>query len=132
MNRKVFTYNIGTESKEARSMSSQGYRINDTIYISGQYSHGANGVFVHEGDFDAQTRQALTNIDSMLNGFNVKRSNIAELVVYLTNPREQSGPLTPILQDYVGEHRPALTVIGTTGLFYPQQLVEIRAVAHTD
>lgn len=68
----------------------------------------------------------------MLARFNVERSNSAELVVYLTNLREQSEPLTPILQEYIGEHRPALTVIGTTGMFYPQQPIEIRVVAHTD
>lgn len=131
MSSKVSTYNIGTESKEAHAVSSQGYRINDTIYISGQYSHGPNGVVDHEGDFDAQTRQTLKNVDGMLAGFNVGRSNIAEFVVYLTSPRDQSGPLIPLLQEYLGEHRPALTVIGVTGLFFPQQLIEIRVVAHT-
>lgn len=87
---------------------------------------------VNEGDFNAQTRQTLRNIDSMLAGFHVKRSNIAEFVIYLTKPSEQSEPLVTLLQEYLGEHRPALTVIGVTGLFFPQQLIEIRVVAHTD
>ena len=132
MKPNIATYNHGAGSAEANAIISQGYRINDTIYISGQYSHDMKGVIVGVGDFDAQARQTLENIDRVLAGFNVKRSNIADLVVYLTNPREQSEPLVPILQEYLGDHRPAATVIGTTGLYYQQQLIEIRVVAHTD
>jgi 2-iminobutanoate/2-iminopropanoate deaminase len=132
MKSKVTTYNHGAGSAEANAIISQGYRINDTIYISGQYSHDMKGVIVGAGDFDAQARQTLENIDRVLVGFNVKRSNIADLVVYLTSPREQSEPLMPIMQEHLGDHRPAATVIGTTGLYYPEQLIEIRVVAHTD
>ncbi len=131
-NPKVATFNFGAGSAEANTVISQGYRVNGTIYISGQYSHDMKGVIVGVGDFNAQARQTLENIDRVLAGFNVKRSNIAELVVYLTNPREQSERLIPIMQEYLGDHRPAATVIGTTGLFYPEQLIEIRVVAHTD
>lgn len=129
---KVTTFNFGAGSAEANTVISQGYRINDTIYISGQYSHDMKGVIVGVGDFKAQARQTLENIDRVLAGFHVRRSNIAELVVYLTNPREQSEPLIPIMQEYLGDHRPAATVIGTTGLYYPEQLIEIRVVAHAD
>ena len=132
MKSKVSTYNHGAGSAEANAVISQGYRINDTIYISGQYSHDMKDQIVGVGDFGAQARQTFENIDRVLAGFNVKRSNIAELVVYLTNPREQSERLTPIIQGYLGDHRPAATVIGTTGLYYPEQLIEIRVVAHTD
>lgn len=128
----VSTYNPGTQSQEATSISSQGYRVNNMIYLSGQYSYETDGVVVHEGDFSAQARQTLKNVDRVLAGFKVGRRNIAELVVYLTNPRAQSEPLIALLQEYVGHHRPAVTVIGTTGLFFPQQLIEIRVVAYTD
>ncbi|WP_029625317.1 RidA family protein [Sphingomonas sp. PAMC 26605] len=129
---QVETFNFGSGSPEANTVISQGYRINDTIYISGQFSHDEKGKFVGVGDFATQARTTLANIDRVLAGFKLKRSNISELVVYLTDPRKQSDPLIPILQAYLGDHRPAGTVIGTTGLFYPDQLIEIRVVAHTD
>ena len=44
MNPKVTTYNHGAGSAEANTVISQGYRINDTISISGQYSHDMKGV----------------------------------------------------------------------------------------
>lgn len=129
---KVTTFNLGTASEHANSLISQGYSVNGTIYISGQYSHDTQDAVVSEGNFEAQVRQTLKNIDRVLAGFHVTKSNIAEVVVYLTNPREQSALLAPLLQEYMGEHRPAGTVIGVTGLWYPEQLIEIRVVAHAN
>lgn len=132
MKSNVTTYNHGAGSADANGLISQGYRVNGTIYVSGQFSHDMQGAAVGEGDFAAQARQTLENLDRVLAGFNVTKSNLAEMVVYLTNPTEQSGLLAPLLADYLGEHRPAGTVIGVTGLWYPHQLIEIRAVAHAD
>jgi 2-iminobutanoate/2-iminopropanoate deaminase len=36
------------------------------------------------------------------------------------------------MQEYFGAQRPAGTVLGTTGLWYPEQLIEIRVVAHAN
>jgi len=126
----VKTFNLGSASEHADNLISQGYSVNGTIYISGQYSHDTTDAVTGVGDFAAQVRQTLKNIDRVLAGFNVTKSNIADMTIYLTNPPEQSGPLVPLLQEYMGKHRPAGTVIGVTGLWYPEQLIEIRVVAH--
>lgn len=110
----------------------QGYSINGTIYISGQFSHDMEGNFVGEGDIEAQTRQTLENLDRVLAGFGVARANIAELEVYLTHPQEHFQQCVALYKEYVGEHRPAVTLVGVSGLAFPHQLIEIRAVAHTD
>lgn len=70
MNSNVATYNHGAGSAEANTVISQGYRISGTIYVSGQYSHDMKGVIVGVGDFDAQARQTLENIDRVLAGSN--------------------------------------------------------------
>ena len=129
---KVTTFNLGAASEHANSLISQGYCVNGTIYISGQYSHDTQDAVVGAGNFEAQVRQTLKNIDRVLAGFHVTKANIAEVVVYLTNPREQALALAPLLQEYLGAHRPAGTVIGVTGLWYPEQLIEIRVVAHAN
>ncbi len=129
---KVTTFNLGAASEHANSLISQGYSVNGTIYISGQYSHDTQDAVMGAGDFEVQVRQTLKNIDRVLAGFQVTKSNIAEVVIYLTNPREQSALLAPLLQEYLGEHRPAGTVIGVTGLCYPEALIEIRVVAHAN
>lgn len=129
---KVTTYNHGVGSEEANGFISQGYGVNGMIYISGQYSHDMQGAFVGAGDFEAQTRQTFENLDRVLAGFGVTKSNIAEMVVYLTPPQEHFEPFVALLKEYVEEHHPAGTLIGVTYLAFSEQLIEIRAVAHTD
>lgn len=128
---KADIYNHGVEWEEAYGLS-QGYSVNGTIYISGQFSHDMQGEFVGEGDFELQVRQTLANLDRVLAGFGVTRSNIAEMEIFLTNPQEHFGPCVAMFKEYVGDHRPAGTLVGVSGLAFPHQLIEIRAVAHTD
>lgn len=129
---KVKTFNLGAASEYANTAISQGYSVNGTLYISGQYSHDTTDAVTGVGDFEAQVQQTIKNIDLVLAGFNLRRSNIADMIIYLTNPAEQAAPLVPLLQEFVGQHRPAATVIGVTSLWYPEQLIEIRVVAHAD
>ncbi|QEY20784.1 RidA family protein [Psychrobacillus sp. AK 1817] len=110
----------------------QGYSVNDTIYISGQFSHNKEGMFVGEGDIEAQTRQTLENLDSVLEEFGVTKSNLAYVELYLTNQQEHFESVIGMFMEYIGEHRPAGSSIGVTYLAFPEQLIEVRAVAHAD
>lgn len=125
------TYNHGVAWEEAFGLT-QGYNVNGTIYISGQFSHDMEGTFVGEGDVEIQMRQTLENLDRVLEGFNVTRSNIVEMEIFLTNPQEHFEQCVVLFKEYVGNHRPAGTLVGVSGLAFPQQLIEIRAIAHTD
>ncbi|MDP4097811.1 RidA family protein [Paenibacillus sp. P96] len=111
---------------------SQGYSVNGTIYISGQFSHNTEGAFVGEGDIEAQTRQTLENLDRVLAEFGVTKSNLAYVELYLTNPQEHLEPVIGLFREYMGDHRPAGSAIGVTYLAFPEQLIEVRGVAHTD
>lgn len=109
----------------------QGYAVNETIYISGQFSHNTEGMFIGEGDIEAQTQKTLDNLDRVLKGFNVTRSNLAYVEIYLTNAFMHSERVIQLFKQYVGEHRPAGSLIGVSSLAFPEQLIEISAVAHT-
>jgi len=129
MTQTATTYNHGVSWEEQFGVT-QGYSINGTIYISGQFSHDMQGAFVGEHDFDVQARTTLENLDRVLAGFNVGRTQIAEMVIYLANPAEHFQPCVELFKQYVGDHRPAATLIGVSGLAFPHQLIEIRAVVH--
>lgn len=109
----------------------QGYSVNGNIYISGQFSHDMEGAFIGEGDIEAQTRQTLENLDRVLAGFGVTKSNLAYVEIYLTNAQEHFEPVVRLFKEYVEQHRPAGSLIGVTYLASPEQLIEISAVAHT-
>ncbi|WP_322907107.1 RidA family protein [Paenibacillus campi] len=110
---------------------SQGYRVDHTIYISGQFSHHADGELVGTDNFEAQVRQTLHNLDRVLKQFGVTKSNLAYVELYLTDAQAHGEMAIELFKAYIGEHRPAGSMIGVTYLAFPEQLVEIRAVAHT-
>ncbi len=110
----------------------QGYSVNGTIYISGQFSHDTEGTFVGEGDIEAQTRQTLENLDHVLDGFGVTKANLAYVEIFLTNPQEHSETVIGLFKEYVEKHRPAGSLIGVTYLAFSDQLIEVSAIAHTD
>lgn len=110
----------------------QGYSVNDTIYISGQFSHDSEGTFIGENDIQAQTRQTLENLDRILEGFDVTKSNLAYVEIYLTNAKEHTESVLQIFKEYVGQHRPAGSLIGVNYLAFPEQFIEISAIAHTE
>ncbi|KXL53756.1 putative aminoacrylate peracid reductase RutC [Anaerotignum neopropionicum] len=83
----IKTYNHGLPWEDEHGIA-QGYCVNGTIYISGQFSHDIQGTFVGEGDIEVQTRQTLENLDRVLAGFGATRSNIAEMEIFLSNPQE--------------------------------------------
>ncbi|PZT55668.1 RidA family protein [Paenibacillus silvae] len=108
---------------------SQGYCVDSTLYISGQFSHNTEGSFVGEGNIQAQVIQTLQNLDTVLAQFGVTKSNLAYVEIYLTRAQEHRVAAIELFKQYVGEHRPAGSLIGLSDLAFPEQWVEIRAVA---
>lgn len=108
----------------------QGYSVNGTIYISGQFSHDQEGAFVGKGDIEAQTGQTFENFDRVLKGFDVTKNKLAYVEVFLTNPEEHSGSVIQLFKEYLGPHRPAGSLVGVTHLAFPEQWIEVKAVAH--
>lgn len=109
---------------------SQGYLAGNTLYISGQFSHDTEGNFVGAGDIHAQMTQTLENLDIVLQEFGATKDNLAYVELYLTNAEEHGETAIELFKNYVGEHRPAGSMIGVTYLAFPEQWVEVRAVAH--
>ncbi len=111
---------------------SQGYSINNTIYISGQFSHDEKGNFIGEGDIKTQAQQTLENLNHVLKGFSVTKSNLAYVEIYLTQPQAHAEEVISMFKEYVETHRPAGSLIGVNDLAFPEQLIEISAIAHTN
>ncbi|MDQ0229177.1 RidA family protein [Metabacillus malikii] len=111
---------------------SQGYSVDNTIYISGQFSYNQEGQFTGTDDIEAQTRLTFENLDRILKEFNVTKNNLAYVELYLTKPEAHFDTVINMYKEYIGTHRPAGSLIGVTYLAFPEQLIEISAVAHTD
>src|SRR5690606_39030960 len=103
----IFDHGVAWE--EGNSVT-QGYCVNGTIYISGQFSHDQDGFI--DGDIETQTRLTLENLDRVLKGFGVTKSNLAYMEIYLTNPQAHFEPCLRVFKDYLEGHRPAGSLIG--------------------
>lgn len=86
---------IGAPIRMRSACSSSGYCVNGTSYVSGQMLHDMQGAFVGEGDIEAQTRQTHENIDRVLAGFGVTRTNIAEMQIFMIDPQREQERFIP-------------------------------------
>jgi reactive intermediate/imine deaminase len=100
-----------------------------TVYISGQVPLDAEGQLVGEGDVAAQTRQVFENLTRALEAAGATWSDVVKLDYFLRDVT-QIAAVRAIRDEYIDtEHPPASTLVEVSGLFRPDVLVEIQAVA---
>jgi len=106
------------------------YRLNDTVFISGQIGDDSSGNI--PADFEKQLRNAFGNLINRLADESLDLSNIAKLNVYLTN-NDQYKILNSVSAEFFNSNKPARTTLIVSEL--PRNngeqiiLVEIDAVA---
>jgi reactive intermediate/imine deaminase len=102
------------------------------VYISGQVPLDRDGQLVGEGDFEAQTRQVFENLTRALEAADAAWTDVVKLNYFLTDV-SQITSVRAIRDDYVDVERPpASTLVQVSGLFRPEAMVEIEAVAIRD
>lgn len=97
-----------------------------TIHVSGQVGVGSDGRLA-EGGFEAQCRQAIANVETVLTSARMTLENIVKVTVFLT--RRDDLPLLRNVRAVNLAVAPAVTVVIVAGLHDPDWLVEIEAVA---
>jgi reactive intermediate/imine deaminase len=99
------------------------------VYISGQVPLDRDGRLIGEGDFEAQTRQVFQNLTRALEAAEATWSDVVKLNYFLTDV-SQITSIRAIRDEYVDTERPpASTLVQVSGLFRPDVMVEIEAVA---
>ena len=84
-----------------------------------------------EGDLPAQTRQVFENLSRALEAAAASWSDVVKLEYFLRDVGEITS-VRAIRDDYVDTERPpASTLVEVSGLFRPDVLIEIQAVAIT-
>ena len=101
-----------------------------TIYVGGQNAVDKNGAVNGKGDLKAQTEQALSNVETVLDAAGATLRNIVKFTIYLVqgqNPQEGFEVFQKKWGDY--PKFPTVTVLFVSGLGNPDWLIEIDAVA---
>jgi enamine deaminase RidA (YjgF/YER057c/UK114 family) len=99
------------------------------VFISGQidWNHQFE---TSENTVAGQTKKALANLEIALKAAGSSVEDLLRVRVYVRGELgEQMSQIAPIIRDFLGESRPALTGIGVASLVAPDVLVEIEAVA---
>jgi enamine deaminase RidA (YjgF/YER057c/UK114 family) len=121
----------------------QAVRVQNTIYVSGQLSHDADGNFVGPAVLDSsgvptdtsnmelQMRTTYTNAAKVLTQFGAGLEHVVEEVVYVTDMEAAFAVAGAVRKAAYGSDTPqcASTIAQVTRLAFPQQLVEIRFIA---
>jgi enamine deaminase RidA (YjgF/YER057c/UK114 family) len=113
----------------------QAVKVDDTIYVSGQLSHDAEGNMVGATppDMEAQMRQTYVNAKKLLAKFGATLDDVVEEVIYVTDMDTAFAAAGPVRKEAYGAARPAVasTILVTSRLALAAQLVEIKFVAKT-
>ncbi|TPN86767.1 RidA family protein [Aquimarina algicola] len=99
------------------------------VFISGQVDWN------HQLETTSQTveeqfKNALKNLSIVLKASKSSIENLLQLRIYIKGElNDHLNAIGPLLTDYLGTSKPAITGVGVTSLASPSTLVEIEAIA---
>ncbi|MFG2048698.1 RidA family protein [Micromonospora sp. NPDC048935] len=100
------------------------------VFTAGACPLDAEGRTVAPGDHAAQARQVLANLQTALAAAGATRTDVVKTTVYVSSSRQADlVTVWEVVRDFFGDHDPPSTLLGVTVLGYPDQLVEVEAVA---
>ncbi len=103
------------------------------IFTAGACPLDAEGATVAVGDVAGQARQVMENLVHALAGAGADLTDVLKTTVFVaTSDRRDLLAAWEVVRGVLGEHDAPSTLVGVTVLGYPDQLVEVEAVAVRD
>ncbi|WP_019901727.1 RidA family protein [Salinispora arenicola] len=100
------------------------------VFTAGACPLDANGRTVAPGDHAAQARQVMANLKTALAAAGAHLTDVAKTTVYVASAhRSDLVTVWQVVRDTFDDHDPPSTLLGVAVLGYPDQLVEVEAVA---
>jgi len=107
---------------------SQGFRIDNLIFLSGQASIDKQGNIIGEGDFDAQAEQTFMNVCQLLEAAGSSPEQIFKVTIYLTD-MANFPKILELRQQWFKKPYPADTIMEVSSLALPELMFEIDITA---
>ena len=106
---------------------SQGIRFGNLLFISGQAGYTDEGKVV-EGGFRAQGEQAFSNLARALKAGGSSLENVLKVTIFLTDMKN-FREIVELRRKYFSMPYPADTIVEVSGLYTPEAMIEIEAIA---
>jgi 2-iminobutanoate/2-iminopropanoate deaminase len=107
---------------------SQGFRVGDLLFVSGQAAIGENGEIVAAGDFDAQAEQTFTNLARALEAGGSSLENVVKVTIFLLD-MANFPKIVDLRGRWFTPPYPADTIVEVRSLALPELQIEIEAIA---
>jgi enamine deaminase RidA (YjgF/YER057c/UK114 family) len=109
------------------AVSSPGARL---VFTAGACPLDADGGTVAAGDIAAQTEQVMENLRIALRAAGAELDDVLKTTVYVSSAdRADLVTAWNVVKRHFGNHEAPSTLLGVSTLGYPDQLVEVEAVA---
>jgi 2-iminobutanoate/2-iminopropanoate deaminase len=115
----------------AAYLLSQAIRVGDMLYVSGQAGAGDDGRIVAPGDFDRQADRAMRNLQRVLVAGGSSLGSIVKVTIFLTS-MSHFPQVVELRRKWFSAPYPADTIVEVAGLYSPDAMIEIEAVALVD
>ncbi|MDX6585151.1 MAG: hypothetical protein QOI10_4335 [Solirubrobacterales bacterium] len=117
---------------------SQGWKVNNMVFVGGQVSADSDGNAVGVGDIELQTKNTFENIGRVLRDAGAEWTDIVKLNTYYVfdgEPDELKDyweKMTRVRMQFLPTPGPSGTAVRVAGLAYPDLLIEVEAIAVID
>jgi len=99
---------------------------NGVVYVAGQLPIDQNGIKLTQVSLAEQTRQALQNVDAILQAAGSSLQKTLSITVYITDI-ENWGEVNKVYTQMLGDHKPARAIVPIKELHYGLQ-IEVQAI----
>jgi reactive intermediate/imine deaminase len=108
---------------------SQGIRVGDLLFVSGQVGIDDAGELVSLDDFQTQADQAFRNLGRVLEAGGSSLERVVKVTIFLTDMAANFPNVVELRRKWFTPPYPADTIVQVQSLYRPEVMLEIEAIA---
>tara|TARA_B100001559_G_C16257033_1_gene509753 strand:- start:78 stop:467 length:390 start_codon:yes stop_codon:yes gene_type:complete len=104
-------------------------RVGDLLFVSGQVSVDNDGNIIGVGDCEAQARQIVSRISTIVQSVGASMSDVVKITTFLTDINDYPS-FSKVRGETFPTDPPASSTVIVAGLVRPELVIEIEAVVN--